>query len=169
MLIPDLSHLAFLPAELIHVQSGQASVFYAVTQRNGGTAVWFGLEKAELDTDIWWLQYSVPPINPMGLFSTTDMILILRAQDTHDPVITCIAENQDQRWIEEAGAWQTAVNLSCTRMVQTAPCWTTLSATSILPDSSDTFWVDLLTTPASCFFHKLVPLQQPWHFFLVKV
>lgn len=79
VLTPDLSHLAFLPADLFHVQSGQASVFYAVTHRNGGTAVWFGLEEAELDTDIWWLQYSVPipPINPMGLFFTTDMILIL--------------------------------------------------------------------------------------------
>lgn len=48
------------------------------------------------------------------------------------PVITCVAENWYQRWIKEAGAWQTAVNLSCTHVFQMAPCWTTLSVASIL-------------------------------------
>lgn len=50
VLIPDLSDLTFLPAKLFHVQSEWASVFSAVTHRDGGTAVWFGSEKAELDT-----------------------------------------------------------------------------------------------------------------------
>lgn len=131
VLIPDLSHLAFLPAELFHVQSGQTSVFMQSHTEMVGLLPDLGRRRLS------WTQI-------LGSFSILFLFLLSNPRSYFSPqtwflscvflpVIICVAENWDQRWIEEAAAWQTAVSLSCTHMVQMAPCWTTLSATSILP------------------------------------
>lgn len=77
--VPHVSHLAVLPAELFHIQSGQASGFGPVTHKDDGIAACFGLKKAMLDADILQLQFPVPipAISPTSLFSTTDMTLTL--------------------------------------------------------------------------------------------
>lgn len=115
VLIPDLSHLAWVishPVELFHVQSGQTSVFMQSHT-----------EMVGLLPDLGWRRLSWTQI--LGSFSILFLFLLLNPRSYFSPqtwflscvflpVIICVAENWDQRWIEEAGAWQTAVSLSYT-------------------------------------------------------
>ena len=168
--IPRLSQLAFLPAELFHVQSGQASGFDPVTHKDEWITVCFGLKKAVLDTDILQLQFPVliPAISlvfhhrrgsyPVCFFLWSSMLLKTRIRGElrklgPDRLLSISAVHVWYKWHH------------------TGPPFLQLAS---FPDSRDTSWVNFLMTPsASSFLHELIPLQHSYKGFrrvvLVKI